>query len=130
MTETTDSRLRRALPWAIAAALLGLCAFFTTQSLGVDPTESADPQRHTTVVIDSAIIVFREGLEAVLIFAAVVASFVGANRERKRPVAGGAGIGFLAAVLTWFLVQALLSFFSNYGPQLEAITGLIAVIVL
>src|SRR4051794_33709226 len=130
MTETTESRFRRALPWGIAVALLGLCVFFTTQSLGVDPTESADGQSHTTVVIDSAIIVFREGLEAVLIFAAVVASFVGANQARKRPVVGGAGIGFLAAVLTWFLVQALLSFFSDYGPQLEAITGLVAVIVL
>jgi high-affinity iron transporter len=130
MTETTDSRLRRALPWGIAAALLGLCAFFTTQSLGVDPTESASSQSHTTVVIDSAIIVFREGLEAVLIFAAVIASFVGTNKARKRPVVGGAGIGFLAALLTWFLVQALLSFFSDYGPQLEAITGLVAVIVL
>ena len=130
MPETTDSRLRRALPWAVAAALLGLCVFFTTQSLGVDPTGSADSQSYTTVVIDSAIIVFREGLEAVLIFAAVIASFVGANKARKQPVVGGAGIGFLAAVLTWFLVQALLSFFSDYGPQLEAITGLVAVIVL
>src|SRR4051794_11334762 len=130
MTETTESRFRRALPWGIAVALLGLCVFFTTQSLGVDPTESADGQSHTTVVIDSAIIVFREGLEAVLIFAAVIASFVGANKARRRPVVGGAGIGFLAALLTWFLVQALLSFFSDYGPQLEAVTGLIAVIVL
>src|SRR4051812_4043776 len=130
MHETTDSKLRRALPWALAAALLALCAWFTTQSLGVDPTETPDAESHTTVVIDSAIIVFREGLEAVLIFAAVVASFVGGTRAYKRPVAGGAGIGFLAAVLTWFLVQALLSFFSDYGPQLEAVTGLIAVIVL
>src|SRR3954466_1049566 len=130
MPETTDSTLRRVLPWAIAVALLGLCVWFTTQSLGVDPTETADAESHTTVVVDSAIIVFREGLEAVLIFAAVVASFVGGTRAYKRPVAGGAGIGFLAAVLTWFLVQALLSFFSDYGAQLEAITGLVAVIVL
>src|SRR3954453_17317791 len=130
MHETTDSRLRRALPWGIAVALLGLCVFFTPQSLGVDPTESVSPQAHTTVVVDSAIIVFREGLEAILIFAAVIASFLGSNKARKRPVAGGAGIGFLAAVLTWFLVQALLSFFSDYGPQLEAITGLVAVLVL
>jgi high-affinity iron transporter len=123
-------QLRRSAPWAIAIAILGLCAWFTTQSLGVDPTETPEAESHATVVIDSAIIVFREGLEAVLIFAAVIASFVGGNRARKRPVAGGAGIGFLAAVLTWFLVQALLSFFSDYGPQLEALTGLLAVVVL
>src|SRR4051794_28474907 len=117
MPVTTESRLRRALPWAIAIALLGLCAWFTTQSLGVDPTETPNAESHTTVVVDSAIIVFREGLEAVLIFAAVVASFLGANKGCKRPVAGGAGIGLLAAVLTWFLVQALLSFFADYGAQ-------------
>src|SRR3954447_2976046 len=126
----TESSIRRALPWAIALGLLALCVWFTTQSLGVDPTETSDAESHATVVVNSAIIVFREGLEAILIFAAVIASFVGGTRAYKRPVAGGAGIGFLAAVLTWFLVQALLSFFSDYGAQLEAITGLVAVVVL
>ena len=130
MPDRTESPLIRLLPWAAAAALLLLCVWFTTQSLGVDPTETPDHESRTTVVVDAAIIVFREGLEAILIFAAVVASFVGGNRALRRPVAGGAGIGLLAAVLTWFLVQALLSFFSDYGAQLEAITGLIAVVVL
>src|SRR3954470_141215 len=130
MPSTLPATARRAAPWAIAAALLGLMVWFTTQSPGVDPTETSDAESHATVVVNSAIIVFREGLEAILIFAAVIASFVGGTRAYKRPVAGGAGIGFLAAVLTWFLVQALLSFFSDYGAQLEAITGLVAVIVL
>jgi high-affinity iron transporter len=40
-------------------------------------------------VFNSAMIVFREGLEAVLIFAAVTASFQGANRARRRPRARG-----------------------------------------
>src|SRR3954471_17060532 len=127
---STESPIRRAIPWAIAVALLGLCVWFTTQSLGVDPTETPEAESYTTTVVNAAIIVFREGLEAILIFAAVIASFVGGTRAYKRPVAGGAGIGFLAAVLTWFVVQALLSFFSDYGAQLEAITGLVAVAVL
>src|SRR3954462_12579162 len=126
----TEAPIRRALPWAIAVALLGLCVWFTTQSLGVDPTETPEAESYTTTVVNAAIIVFREGLEAILIFAAVIASFVGGTRAYKRPVAGGAGIGFLAAVLTWFVVQALLSFFSDYGAQLEAVTGLVAVVVL
>jgi high-affinity iron transporter len=130
MADLPESRLSRLAPWLIAAALLGLCVWFTTQSLGVDPTESNQTESYGTVVVDAAIIVFREGLEAILILAAVTASLVGANRVCKRPVVGGAGIGFLAAVVTWFLVQALLGFFSDYGPQLEAITGLLAVVVL
>jgi high-affinity iron transporter len=75
-------------------------------------------------------IVFREGLEAVLIFAAVIASFLGADRSRRRPVVLGAACAFAGTVLTWFGVQALLDAASPLGPRLEAITGFVAVVVL
>ena len=39
-----------------------------------------DSASGATVVTNSAILVFREGLEAVLILAAITASFVGARR--------------------------------------------------
>jgi high-affinity iron transporter len=82
------------------------------------------------VVFNSAMIVFREGLEAVLIFAAITASFQGANRRRRRPVVLGAAVSFGAAVVTWFAVSALLDAASPLGPRLEAITGFIAIVVL
>jgi high-affinity iron transporter len=66
----------------------------------------------------------------VLIFAAVTASFLGANRARRRPVVMGAMVAFGAAVVTWFLVQAVLGAASSLGPRLEAITGFIAIVVL
>ena len=122
--------VKRTAPWVVAAAILAFLVFLTTQSLGVDPTETPQTESHATAVVNSAIIVFREGLEAILIFAAVIASFLGANRARRKPVVMGALLGFVAAVVTWFAVQLLLSFFAGYGPQLEAITGLIAVLVL
>jgi high-affinity iron transporter len=75
-------------------------------------------------------IVFREGLEAILIFAAVTASFLGANRAKRRPVTLGAAIAFGATVVTWFVVQAILDTASPLGPKLEAITGFIAIVVL
>jgi high-affinity iron transporter len=113
---------------AVVAALVYLMA---TASTGpVDPTEVRGQQSHTTVVFNSAIIVFREGLEAVLIFAAVTASFVGANKERRRPVVAGAGAAFGAAVATWFIAQAVLDAFSGLGVRLEAITGFLAIVVL
>ena len=65
-----------------------------------------------------------------LIFAAITASFVGANRSKRRPVIAGALISFAAAVGTWFVVQAILDVASPLGPRLEAITGFIAVVVL
>src|SRR4029077_837213 len=93
-----------------------------------DPTEHH--MSHGTAVFNSGMIVFREGLEAILIFAAVTASFLGANKERRRPVVAGAILAFGAAVATWFVVQAVLDAASGLGPRLEAITGFLAIVVL
>jgi high-affinity iron transporter len=125
-------RLTRLAWWtAVLAVLGGLVYLMATAKTGpVDPTEVRDHQSHATVVFNSAIIVFREGLEAVLIFAAVTASFVGANRARRRPVVAGAAAAFAAAVGTWFAVQALLAVAAPLGARLEAITGFIAIAVL
>src|SRR4051795_12845679 len=124
--------MRRTAWWSAGLALLaGVVYLMATAKTGpVDPTEATAPQSHATVVANSAIIVFREGLEAVLIFAAVTASFLGANKSRRRPVVAGAACAFGAAVVTWFAVQALLSVASPLGPRLEAITGFIAIVVL
>jgi high-affinity iron transporter len=124
-------RLVRSAWWAggllIVSALVYLMA---TASTGpADPT-GATGQSHTTAVVNAGIIVFREGLEAVLIFAAVTASFLGANKSRRRPVVAGAAFAFGASVLAWFLVQALLDVASPLGPRLEAITGFLAIVVL
>lgn len=123
--------LRRAAWWLSGFAFLSfLVVLMATAETGpMDPTELRNPS-DGTVVANSALIVFREGLEAVLIFAAVTASFLGANRMRRRPVVLGAAVGFGVTVLTWFAVQALLEVASPLGPRLEAITGLIAIVVL
>lgn len=121
----------RLLWWLSALAFLAVLVYLmaTAETGPVDPTEVRDPGRGT-VVANSALIVFREGLEAVLIFAAVTASFVGANRLRRRPVVLGAATGFALSVATWFVVQALLEVASPLGSRLEAITGLVAIVVL
>jgi high-affinity iron transporter len=122
-------RLTRWLP--ITAVVAGLVYLMATADTGpVDPTEVAYRQSHGTIVFNAAMIVFREGLEAVLIFAAVTASFLGANRARRRPVVAGAGVAFAATVVTWFLAQALLDVASPLGPRLEGITGFLAIVVL
>jgi len=120
------------LAWVGGLALIsGMVYLMATAETGpVDPTEVNRAQSHGTVVFNSSMIVFREGLEAVLIFAAVIASFIGANASRKKPVIVGAVCSFAATVITWFLAQALLSVASPLGPKLEAITGFIAIAVL
>jgi high-affinity iron transporter len=127
-------RTRRSrLAWwtAIGLFLGGLVFLMATASTGpADPTDAGAHQSHGTAVVNSAIIVFREGLEAVLIFAAVTASFLGENRSRRRPVVAGAALAFAAGVATWFVVQAVLDAASPLGPRLEAITGFVAIVVL
>src|SRR4051795_846772 len=126
------NRTRRLAWWAAAAlTVAGIVYLMATAKTGpVDPTEARGHQSHATVVFNSAIIVFREGLEAILIFAPVTASMVGANSRHRRPVTLGAAEAFGAAVATWFLVQALLDAASGLGPRLEAITGFVAIVVL
>ena len=114
--------------FTIVAVIAGIAV--VAQSGSPDPTESATPQSHAVVVVNSAVIVFREGLEAILIFAAVTASMLGAQRRLRKPVVVGAAIAFGATVATWFLAQAILAQFSEYSAQLMAITGLIAIGVL
>jgi high-affinity iron transporter len=119
------------LAWWLSglAVVAGVVYLMATAETGpADPTEQ--PMSHATAVFNSGMIVFREGLEAILIFAAVTASFLGANKSKRRPVAVGAGVAFGATIVTWFVVQAVLDAASPLGPKLEAITGFIAIVVL
>jgi high-affinity iron transporter len=120
---------RGALWVAGLAVVAGLVYLMATADTGpVDPTEVR--QSHGTAVFNASIIVFREGLEAVLIFAAVTASFIGGNRARRRPVVLGAACAFAASIVAWFVAQAVLDAASSLGPKLEGITGFLAIVVL
>jgi high-affinity iron transporter len=83
-----------------------------------------------TAVTNAAIIVFREGLEAVLILAAVMASLTGAARLQRRPMLIGAALALVASVVTFILARTVLTELARYGEKLEAVVGLIAIGVL
>jgi high-affinity iron transporter len=125
-----DRRSARLVWWLGGLAVVcGLVYLMATADTGpADPTEQ--PMSHGTAVFNSGMIVFREGLEAILIFAAVTASFVGGNQAKRRPVVAGAAVALGATIVTWFVVQAVLDAASSLGPKLEAITGFIAIVVL
>jgi high-affinity iron transporter len=95
-----------------------------------DPTDSAHRLSHTTVVINSAILVFREGLECILVLAAVTASFRGANHVYRRPIAVGGGLALLVGVATWFVVVWFIGQLGGSALTVQAATGLPAIIVL
>jgi high-affinity iron transporter len=113
---------------AVTAVVLGWHARGGT----TDPTAlpPGDRLSHTTVVINSAILVLREGLETILVLAAVMASFLGANRIHRRPVALGGGAALAAGVATWFFVVWLIGQFHGGELDVQAATGLPSLIVL
>ncbi|MGC2701461.1 MAG: hypothetical protein WA306_14795, partial [Candidatus Acidiferrales bacterium] len=83
-------------------------------------------------VLDIAILVFREGLECVLVLAAITASMRGSDGGYQLPVAVGATVGFLATLLTWYVAVGVLRNLSERvsGLAVQAGTGLLAVLVL
>jgi high-affinity iron transporter len=82
------------------------------------------------VVFNAATIVFREGLEAVLILASLLASMVGTNQKFKKPLAIGAAAAFVATAGLFVLARSVLLSLSQYGEKLEAIVSLFAIGVL
>jgi high-affinity iron transporter len=83
-----------------------------------------------TTITNSALIVFREGLEAILILAAITASMVGPRARLRRPVQRGALLALPASVLMFVLALLLLDSLSKYGEKLEAVVGVVAIGVL
>jgi high-affinity iron transporter len=126
-------RLLRRSAWSlVAVAAIGALSWKAATAPGgvPDPTEAGVHLSHGAVILDSGLLVFREGLEAILVLAALTASFVGANRGLRRPVAAGAGAGLVASVATWFLAIAVIGALGGPGLDVQAATGLLAVAVL
>ena len=83
------------------------------------------------VIGNAAIIVFREGLEAVLILASLLASLRSSDeRQYRRPLIIGAALALVASGITWWLANQLLMSLIQYGERLEAVVSLIAIGVL
>jgi high-affinity iron transporter len=126
-------KLRRRAAWSLVAALaIGALTWkaITSPDGVADPTAPGANLAHGAVVTNTALLVFREGLEAVLVLAAFTASFVGANRRLRRPVAGGAALALLASAATWFIAIEVIGALGGGGLDVQAATGLLAVAVL
>jgi high-affinity iron transporter len=119
---------------AVLLAVSVLIVILGWHARGGTPNPAELPAGHrlstTTVVIDSAILVFREGLETILVLAAVTASFRGANQAYRRPVATGGGLAIGAGIATWFFVVWLIGRFHGGEFDVQAATGLPSLIVL
>lgn len=83
-------------------------------------------------VLNIAVLVFREGLECILVLAALTASFRGQESRFHRPVIVGVLSGGFATLVTWFTAVRIISDLSESvsALALQAGTGLLAIVVL
>ncbi|MCB0878455.1 MAG: FTR1 family protein, partial [Thermoleophilia bacterium] len=136
MKTDADGRTRistnKLIAWSIAFSILFVIAISMVAASGApDPTDVAPgAQSLATSITNASVIVFREGLEAVLIFAAITASFLGARSRYRRPVVLGVVAAFVTTVVSWFALTAALGALPLSEDVLLAVTGLVAVAVL
>src|SRR5438094_3291314 len=126
--------MKPALRIGVVTAALFVIAMLVWQ--GVTAHGAPDPMRPNTsptvAFLDISVLVFREGLECILVLAAITASMTGSKRAHRRPVAFGAGLAFAATLVTWLIAVRIVGSLSDNmsALDLQAATGLLAVIVL
>jgi high-affinity iron transporter len=131
----TPSTARRALVrGAFLAGALVVIAVLVWQGLAAsgNPDPTAAHTSSGAAIFDIGVLTFREGLESILVLAAITASMVGGEERYRRPVAAGVAVGFAATLATWFLLAGVMTELSKSIPalDLQAATGLVAILVL
>src|SRR5947199_887579 len=126
--------MKPALRIGIVVAALCVVAMLVWQ--GVTAEGAPDPLRSdtspTVAFLDIGILVFREGLECILVLVAITASMTGPNRPHRRPVAFGAAFAFVATLITLCIAVRIVGSLSDNmsALDLQAATGLLAIVVL
>jgi high-affinity iron transporter len=131
---TTSSAWKRLAIVLLALAAIPVIAILIWQ--GVTSNGNPDPTTPGTsrlaAILDISVLVFREGLESILVLAAITAGLVRKSDNYSSPIFLGASLGFIATMLTWYAVRGIVEDISvNISYlALQAATGLLAVVVL
>lgn len=117
---------------AIIGSALVVLAVLVWQAITAKgaPDPTAQNLSTSAMTMNSAILVFREGLEAVLVLAAITA---GLGRYKKgfwQPVVTGIAVALAMTIASWFIVVAIISSINAPALHVQAATGLLAIIVL
>ena len=131
---TSSTGWHRVVYVVVGLALLPVIAILIWQ--GITSHGSPDPTlpntSHFSAILDTAVLVFREGLESILVLAAITAGLSRKRNEMTTPIFVGASSGFVATLATWFFVRGIVDDISQKVSYLvlQAATGLMAVLVL
>jgi high-affinity iron transporter len=117
---------------AFAAVVIAIILIWQGITASGNPDPLAYQRGSFAGVLDIAILVFREGLECILVLSAITASMVKSGESYRRPVAAGVGVASLATLLTWFIAVGIVNDLTKSINALyvQAATGLLAIIVL
>ncbi|HEY4306345.1 MAG TPA: FTR1 family protein [Gemmatimonadaceae bacterium] len=126
-----SSRTLRTLAVIGAILIVGLLVWTAMTSFGTpDPVASRRSPMKAT--LDIAVLVFREGLESVLVLSAITAGMSKRQSQYRAPIGWGAVAGILASIATWFIAVRAIDALTDSIPALDiqAATGLLAIVVL
>jgi high-affinity iron transporter len=119
---------------ALSIAGLAVAAVIVWQAFtqAGNPDPLAPHLGFSAAAVDIGVLVFREGLECILVLTAVTASMGAASGDYRGPVAFGAGAAFLATLVTWWAAIGLIDDLTQKMStlNLQAATGLLAIVVL
>ncbi len=136
-TDATRQPSPRRSPLALAGLVIGallIAAVLLWQGLTAagNPDPTVPHTSQPVAVLDIAVLVFREGLECVLVLSAITAGLMGSNQPYRRPIGLGAAVGFVATLITWFIAVTIVNDLTTSvsALALQAWTGLLAIVVL
>ena len=130
-TENKAGPSNRAALMILAALLVVGVLVWQALTVGGAPDPTAKGLSPAAMVLSTGVLVFREGLEAILVLAAVTAGMArGKQKDYLRAIPVGAFTAFLATVATWFVVVAIIARVNAPEMAIQAATGLLAIVVL
>lgn len=103
----------------VAAGLLVLGVVVAGVTFGVNADPTVAQKASTAAVLNICVLVFREGLECVLVLSAITASMTVSRQNHARPVAAGAAIAAVATLITWRIAVSILDDLNDSIPALE-----------
>ena len=126
------SRRRRSIWLVVLIAIVIPLGVLLREDFGHHGSAARGPAgwNQRAAKIEIAILVLREGLESLLVLAAVTAGLKGASGAYRPAIAAGVGTGFAATLVTWRVAAHVLDDIGRYSSALalQAGTGLLAII--
>jgi high-affinity iron transporter len=116
----------------VAALLVLILLIWQGITAGGNPDPTNYSSGSLAGVLDIGVLVFREGLECILVLTAITASMTKSGGSHGNPVAAGVGVGMLATLATWFVAVGIVADLTKSinALYIQAGTGLLAIIVL